>query len=471
MADTIRPDLCILGGTALGIDLAIAARGRGLDVVLVKLPSDAGGDAPGERLRRAAVRASAGRAQAIRTASRVGLENGEPKVSFRLVAEHAQAMANGVAHHSAPHRLVALGITVLDGAARFTDPQTLHSGDTVIRARQFALATGSRPVVPALPGLDQVAYFTPDTIGDNLRKLSHLVVVGGSAGALDLAQSYRRLGSAVTLVPQGELLGGFDPELVALLLRGLREEGVVVLEGAKVAAIVPRSQGTGVTLEGPEGLGSLDVSHILVAMGGKAVLPSDLLEQARLRRDADDADALAVSANGQTSSRRITALGGAAGEDQGQVATLQGRLLIERLLGRGNGRLHPGLVPRVLMTDPPLAQAGTLAPLPSAKGARVFRSNASENHAARALGQASGEAKVVVDADGTLMGAGVVGPGAGEIVAMITLAMQRGLKLGDLATLAVPEPSTAALLADLADQYLANNKPTRRIGFLPKLGR
>ena len=298
MADTIRPDLCILGGTALGIDLAIAARGRGLDVVLVKLPSDAGEDAPGEHLRRAAVRASAGRAQAIRTASRVGLENGEPKVSFRLVAEHAQAMANGVAHHSAPHRLVALGITVLDGAARFTDPQTLHSGDTVIRARQFALATGSRPVVPALPGLDQVAYFTPDTIGDNLRKLSHLVVVGGSAGALDLAQSYRRLGSAVTLVPQGELLGGFDPELVALLLRGLREEGVVVLEGAKVAAIVPRSQGTGVTLEGADGPGSLDVSHILVAMGGKAVLPSDLLEQARLRRDLDDADGLAVSANG-----------------------------------------------------------------------------------------------------------------------------------------------------------------------------
>src|SRR5690606_32924489 len=135
------------------------------------------------------------------------------------------------------------------------------------------------------PGLDQVAFFTADSIADNIRKLSHLVVIGGTPAAFELAQAYRRLGSMVTLVPQGGLLPGFDSELVAILFRNLREEGISILDDAEVTAIIPRSLGTGVTLRRSAGEDSLDVSHILVAMGQAPMLDDTVLEQARLRRD------------------------------------------------------------------------------------------------------------------------------------------------------------------------------------------
>ena len=91
------------------------------------------------------------------------------------------------------------------------------------------------------------------------------MVIGGTPVALELAQAYRRLGSGVTIVPQGGMLPGFDPELAAVLLRALREEGVVIRDDAEVSAVVPRSQGTGITLSVADGEDSLDVSHILVA--------------------------------------------------------------------------------------------------------------------------------------------------------------------------------------------------------------
>ncbi|MFN3401825.1 MAG: FAD-dependent oxidoreductase, partial [Ferrovibrio sp.] len=234
MADHLKPDLCVIGAGALGTTLAIAARQRGLDVVLVHRASDEAGDPTAGSLRRAAFAASAERAHFIRTAGQLGLDGAEPKPNFRTIGEHAAAIADAAASRESEERLAGLGITVLTGESAFVDRQTLRCGDTRIRARHFALATGALPVIPPLPGLDQVSHFTPDSIADNIRKLSHLIVIGGTPEALQLAQTYRRLGSAVTLVPQGGLLPGFDPELVAILLRALREEGMVILDDAEV---------------------------------------------------------------------------------------------------------------------------------------------------------------------------------------------------------------------------------------------
>ena len=472
MADISKPDLCVIGAGALGIDLALQARQRGLDVVLVAVPGTHAVDPAQGRLRRAALLASADRAHAIRTASQVGLDNAEPKPNFRAIGEHAAAIATAAAPRDADDRLAALGITALTGAASFTDRQTLRCGEASIRARQFALATGARPVIPALPGLDQVPFFTADSIADNIRKLSHLVVIGGEPEAFELAQAYRRLGSQVTLVPQGDLLPGFDPELVAILLRALREEGVVVRDDAEVTAIVPRSQGTGVTLRVAEGEDSLDVSHILVAMGRVPELDGALLDKLKLRRDRLRPDHLLVGPDGQTSSGRVSALGGAAGEHQPHIAARQAGLLVERLLGLGNGRLDPQRLTRLVATQPALAQVGLLdAARPLRSGQTVLRANLAETDAARALGQPQGAVRLVSSGNGSIVAAGAVGPGAGEIIALVALAMQCGLSLGDLGRLTLPQPSIAAALVDLAGQHLAQQKPTGWTRRLPAIGR
>lgn len=469
MADTIKPDLCVIGAGALGIDLARKARQRGLEVVLVDLPGAAERDPPGESLRRAAFFASAERAHVIRTAGQVGLDNAEPKPNFRTIGEHAATVAAATAPRDSHERLAALGITVLAGAAGFIDRQTLQRGEATIRARQFVLATGAVPMIPPLPALDQVPYFTADTIGDNIRKLSHLVVIGGEPEALVLAQAYRRLGSMVTLVPQGGLLPGFEPELVAILLRALRDEGVTIRDDAEVTAIVPRSQGTGVTLRTASGEDSLDVSHILVAMGRVPVLDETLLDKLRLRRDRLHADRLLVGPDGQTSSGRVSAIGAAAGEHQPHVAARQADLVVERLLGHGHGRLERLHVPAMVATQPALAQVGLSQA--TRLGQSVLRSNLAEADAARAIGQPQGTVRLVAGRNGAILGAGAVGPGAGELVALVAVAMTRGLSLRDLGRLALPQPSLAAALVDLAGQHLAQQQPTGLKRRLPGLGR
>jgi pyruvate/2-oxoglutarate dehydrogenase complex dihydrolipoamide dehydrogenase (E3) component len=471
MADIIKPDLCVIGAGALGIDLAITARQRGLDVILVRRGDDEAGDPASGALRHAAFAASAERAQALRTANLLGLDAAEPKPNFRAIGERATAIADAVAARHADARLAGLGITLLSGDTAFADGQTLRCGEAIIRARHFALATGARPLIPALPGLDRVAYFTADNIGDNIRKLSHLVVIGGTPAALELAQVYRRMGSMVTLVPQGGLLPEFDPELVAFLLHGLREEGIVILDDATVTAILPRNQGTGVVLRRGDGEESLDVSHILLAMGRVPDLDPGLLDAARLRRDRQRPDRLVLATNGQTTNARISALGGAAGEFARHVGTRQAALLVDRLLGHGNGRLDPLQRPALVQTGPALAQLGQLeSGRPLRPGEIVLRANLAENDAARATGHTHGAIKLIVDQKGVLRGAGAVGPGASETMALLALAASRGLKLSDLAGLALPEPSIAAALTELASQFLALQPATNWVRRLPVIG-
>ncbi len=463
MADIIKPDLLILGAGAVGIDLAIEARRRGASVVLVDRGAPEPGDPAQGRLALAALFASASRAQAIRTAGRVGLDNAEPKPNFRAIAEHAAAVAAAAAPAEAEERLVALGITYLTGAPAFTDRYAVKVGEAVVRARHIVLAMGAGPVVPALPGLDQVPFFTPDTIGTNIRKLTHLVVIGGDAVALELAQAYRRLGSDVTVVPQGPLLPGFDPELVAILLGALRGEGVTVLEGAEATAVVPRSQGTGIELRRADGaVDTLDVSHILLAMGRRPDLDGDWLAKARLKRDRLRPDHLHLGTGLQTSSRRISAIGGAAGTDQPAVIARQADIVLDRTLLARNVRLDPLRVPLMVMTEPALAQVGRME-AETGKALRpgqlVLRASLAETHAARAAGQEAGTAKLVVDRGGTVLGGGVVGLGAGEIAAILALAVARRLHAGDLGMLMLPEPSPAAVLARLASQYRAQTPP------------
>lgn len=462
MADIIKPDLCIIGGGALGLGLAIKARQRGASVVLVERRGDEPGDPAQGALLRAAFLASADRAQAIRTAGTLGLDNAEPKPNFRTISERAAAIAEAAAPRDSEERLAALGVTVLGGAATFTDRQTLKAGDAVIRARQFVLATGAHPLVPALPGLDQVPYFTPDTILANIRKLSHLVVIGGDANALELAQAYRRLGSTVTVVPQGPVLAGFDSELVTILLRALRDEGVDIIEGAEVTAIQPRSQGTGIAIRRADGSDdALDVSHILLVLGRVPDLDPDLLNKAKLKRERLRADHLLVGPNGRTSNGRISAIGGAAGQYQPHFAARQADIVLDRVIGSAGARIGPLRVSRLVGTSPALAQIGLLEASAALRpGQLVLRAGFSENDAARALGAAAGAAKLIMDRNGTILGGAVLGPGAGDVVAMLAMAMERRIGAADLCGLLLPEPSLAAILVELGRQFQAIRPPS-----------
>jgi pyruvate/2-oxoglutarate dehydrogenase complex dihydrolipoamide dehydrogenase (E3) component len=462
MADLQNPDICIIGAGALGIALALRARRLGASVLLIDRGAEEAGDPAQGRLVAATFAASAARAQDMRTAGALGLAHAEPKPNFKAIGEHAKTLAASTAPRDAKERLIALGIDYRTGQPAFTGRQTLKLGDATLRPRHVILATGAKPVVPPIPGLSEIAYFTPDTIAGNSRKLSHLVVIGGDASAIELAQAYHRLGAMVTLVPQGEILPGFDREQVAILLRQLAQEGLEIVEGAAVSAILPRRQGTGVELTHADGsTHSLDASHVLVAMGRLPDLAGLGLDRAKVRFDKARPAFLQLNPDGRTTNTRISAVGGAAGQDQPHAALRYGAIIIDRLFGTGASRLDSQAIPSFIQTAPGLASIGLVEgerSLP--EGTLVLRASFAENEAARALGQTHGAAKLLASRNGKILGASIIGPGAGEVIAMLALAMERAMPVSALAELVLPHPSLAAVLTQLGEAFLATRQPT-----------
>ncbi len=457
MADPIQPDLCVVGAGALGIALAQYANALGARVTLVDRGVAEPGDGPQGKLRLAALQASTARAHAIRSAGALGLGSAELKISTKLVQERAKAVAASVSAMTGFERLSALGIEVIGGSVSFVDQSSLMIGDIQIKPRRIVLALGGRPNIPAIPGLDQIDYFTPDSILDNNRKLTHLLVIGGNAEAFALAQAFARLGSEVTLVPQGGLLPDHDPEAVAFLLESLRSEGVRIIDDGALSEIIPRPQGIGaiVDLQSSE-VEALDVSHVLVATDRLPDLETLLPEKARLARPDGSTRQYARGPLGETSNRRIRVVGAGAGIEQWNYALAHGRVVIENLfLGAPLEKLAPQ--PHLVLTEPALAQIGGVVKRAKAaqSGQRLLRVNMVENEQARALAVPQGVAKVHLASDGSVIGAGLVGPGAAEMGAVLALLMEKGIPLHDLARLSLPDPNLLSSLVALGEQAAA----------------
>ncbi len=457
MADHSRPELCIVGAGALGIALAQYANGLGARVILVDRGRPEPGDGPQQALHLACLQASAARAHALRSAGEFGLANADPKVRMKAVQERALALAAEQAPMTERERLTALGIEIIRGDVSFADQNSLLVGDIQIRPRAMILALGAPSFIPAIPGIEGIGYFTPDTILENNRKLTHLLVIGGDAAALSLAQAFARLGSEVTLVPQGDVLPGYDAEISAMLLATLAQDGVRVLGGASVREILPRAQGTGIVVELPSGEDEpLDVSHVLVAMGPHADLSALGPQKARLQAPQGSAGHYALGPLGETGNRRVRVVGAAAGIDQWQHAISHGRAVVETVLF-GAPVEKPAPSPALVMTDPPLAQIGSLA-LPGRRarsGGHLLRTSLIENESARALGVPEGLVKVSLAQDGQILGAGAVGLGAADLIAVLAFAMHKRIALADLARLSLPRPNLLASVTHLGEMAAA----------------
>ncbi len=146
--------------------------------------------------------ASAKRAEQFRSAGAFGIEPVEPAISHHAVNLHVKSMIAALAPNDSAERFGGLGVRVILGAGRFLDKKTVLAGDYRITARRFVIATGSSPVVPAIPGLEQIPYFTNETLFDNDKKLGHLVILGGGRTGSSWRRPHRRLGSRVTVIEQ-----------------------------------------------------------------------------------------------------------------------------------------------------------------------------------------------------------------------------------------------------------------------------
>lgn len=470
MADILTPDLCVIGAGAGGLAAAEAAATFGASVVVVERGKLGGLSLNSASVPAKALLAAARQVQAMRSGAPFGITPEEPRINTRRMHDHLDQVITAIAPRDAEARLQALGIELVKADARFVDARTLNAGETLIRARRFILATGARSTLPAISGLETVPYFTTETIFDNTRKLTHLVVIGAGPVGLEIAQAYQRLGTTVTVIEAGLPLAASDPELADIALRRLHDDGVDIRPNTEVTSILARSMGIGVLVKSGETEQLLDASHILVATGRTPNLDGLDLEKAGIRRAKADSRQLQLTPGLRTSNRRVFAVGDVAGGTQSvHLARQQGEQIAANILFYQPVRLRPELVPHVTYTDPEIAEIGLTEAAARARvkaGVVVTRWAFAENDRAKADRNGFGTAKLITDRNGKILGAGIVGNGAGELIALFSLALSRGMTARHLMDLAAPYPTYAEIARRLGLEFhrgLGANPLLRRI--------
>lgn len=469
--EPLRPDLCIIGAGSAGLSVAAIAASFGVSAVLIEKARMGGeclnvGCVPSKALLAAAKQAHEARAAGL------------PELEFSRVHRHVKQVIASIAPMDSPQRYRALGVQVIEDEARFTGTGTVLAGGQIIQARRFVIATGSRPAIPNIPGLDQIDFLTNETIFDLPVRPEHLVVIGGGAVGVELAQAYRRLGAQVTLVEAGErILSKEDPEMAAIVERALVREGVTLHAGRAIERIEQRDGGRIAVFV--QGLPSpVESSHLLVATGRQPVTEDLGLEEAGIKVDPSG---IVVNRGLRTSNRLVYAIGDCAGGAGAgarftHVANHHAGLVIRNALFRWPARVGRAPIPRVLYTDPELAAVGlTEVQAREQHGAiRILRWSFADNDRARAEGAKEGHIKAIVTRRGRILGCAIAGAHAGEFIMPWVLAMSKGLKVSDLAGLVYPYPTFSEVTKSAAVEFLrpsAQNPWLRRgIGLLRRLG-
>jgi pyruvate/2-oxoglutarate dehydrogenase complex dihydrolipoamide dehydrogenase (E3) component len=394
---------------------------------------------------------------------------------FRQVHRHVHETIAAIAPNDSVERFTALGVRVIQAEAHFVDRHSIRAGDFEIRARRFVVATGSSPLIPAIPGLDTVDYLTNETIFERKRRPGHLLVIGGGPVGVELAQAHRRLGARVTLVEAESLLPREDPEAAAVLRETLREDGVDIREACKVERVERRGRkNVRLRVSSPSGAENLDGTHLLLAVGRRPHLEDLGLENAGIRFSVSGVE---VDARLRSSNRRVYAIGDAAGGQQfTHVASHHAGIVLRSMLFRLRARADRAIMPRVTFTDPELAHAGmTEAEARHRHRAiRVLRWPYAENDRAQAERTTRGFVKIVADRRGRLLGVTVIGAHAGEQLGMWTLALTRKMRVHDLAGLVFAYPTMAEIGKRAAITYFSEmtRQPLvrRLIAFLRTFG-
>lgn len=452
-----RYDLVVIGGGTAGLVAAHGAAGVGARVLLAERERTGGdclwtGCVPSKTLI-----ATATLAHRMRHADELGLSPADPEVDLGVVMDRVRDAQATIAPHDSPERLRDAGVEVRQATARFLEPGVIAVGDERVAYRTALIATGSRPAVPPIDGLEEIEVVTTDTIWELRTLPRRLAVLGGGPVGCELAQAFARLGSHVTLVERlPRLLSGEDPEAAELIRVHLVDDGIDVrLDTAAVAA---RSidDGGELVIEHDGERDTVPFDRLLVAVGRTPAVEGLGLDAVGVATTGDGH--VAVDEHLATTGTRIFAAGDVAGGPPfTHVAAYEAGLVVTNALFHLRRTTDYEQVPWVTFTDPELARIGlTEEEAHERYGDDVIVSRFDHARVDRAVttGRTDGFTKIVADPKGRIVGATIVSPAAGETIAEVAAFMAMGGEIDDLSQTVHAYPTFSLGTKHAADDHM-----------------
>ena len=450
-----RYNLVVIGGGTAGLVSAAGAAGLGARVALVER-----GFLGGDCLNTGCVPSKALLASA-RAAN----------PDFGAAMERMRQIRAEIAAHDSAARFRDLGVDVFLGEARFVARDAVEIGGARLDFARAVIATGAYPTVPSIPGLSDAGYLTSETVFDMTAMPPRLAVVGGGPIGCELAQAFARFGCRVAVIEREErLLPAEDPDASEAIRAALSADGVELALGAVLVEVERTPSGVRMAIDEPAGRRSVEADAVLVAAGRSPNVAGLDLDAAGVK--LDDRGRMRVDDRLRTTNRRIYAAGDVVGGRQfTHLSDAHARIVLRNALFFGRAKASALTVPECTFTDPEVARVGhTLASAAAAgRRARAFEHPFDAVDRARLEGEEQGFARVLVgEGSDAILGATIVGRHAGELIALVALAIESDAGLADLAGIVWPYPTHAQVLGVLADQYQRSRLGPRSRGILAR---
>ena len=452
---TIKHDIAIIGGGSAGYAAARSAHEAGADVAVIDHGPWGGlcilrGCMPSKAILR-----SAEIAAHLNRATEFGLAAVEVQANLAAILERKTKLISDFAEYRR-EQLHDGRFTLYEERARFLSPQTLQIGDKVLEAEHFIIATGSTVQHIAIPGLDQVGYITSDDAFELREQPESMIVLGGGAVAVELAQFFQRIGTQVKLIQRSpHILSSGDEDLARPVEARFREEGMEVYTGTKLHKFTQQDQGRIAHFSQDGAEKTLSGELILQTLGRRPNIDGLGLDNAGVEIDHGR---IAVDSAMRTSQPHIYAVGDVNGEQEiVHIAIEQGEIAAHNAThpDRPEHRFDKRLNAQAIFTEPQVASVGLYEKDCQRKNIPyLVASYPFDDHGkSMTMGETHGHVKILCDPrSGEIIGAHIVGPEASELIHELIAVMYFRGSVGDLARIPHYHPTLAEILTYPAEE-------------------
>ncbi|WP_186576965.1 dihydrolipoyl dehydrogenase family protein [Aquibacillus kalidii] len=462
-------DLAVLGGGAGGLTVAVGAANLGAKVALINDNQNLGGDClhygcvPSKALLNISKRFH----QAHIYTEEFGF-SGKRDLDISLVLKEIRQIQQKIQHHDSRERFNQLGIDTFIGKGKFiAENKLVVNNHITLKAKRVVISTGSRPVIPSIEGIGEVSYLTNETIFSIKEIPLRLAVIGGGATSIEIAQSFARLGSKVTLLEQQpSLIREVDDELSSKLNEYLRTE-MDIFYDVQVTQLAKNTEGKIVTYRNHGQKQKLIVDEIFIGVGRKANSDFIGLEEINIKKDTSGN--VLVNQYLQTNNSKIYAIGDVNGIlPMTHTASMEGKLVVRNALFGLKGKLNYQNIPRVIYSYPGVFQIGLTEEQARKKygdSIQIHRVD-SQNVDRFIIENDFGLVKVLVDKKGRIIGASGIGNNIDDWMQELVYAKTFGHKVSSFSHVVHPYPTRGELL-----QQVSNNWWSHKLfsGVFPKM--